>query len=57
MKQNKIAKQGAPAKENISRKEALKKAGKYAVITAATMLIVLSPKELPAQSVPPTPGW
>ncbi len=59
MKQNKIGKQANPAKEkeNISRKEALKKAGKYAAITAATMLIVLSPKESQAQSVPPTPGW
>jgi len=36
--------------QNISRKEALKKAGKYAAITAASMLIILSPKESQAQS-------
>ncbi len=34
----------------ITRKEALKKAGKYAAFTAASMLIVLSPKESQAQS-------
>jgi hypothetical protein len=43
-------------KNDITRKEALKKAGKYAALTAATMLIVLSPKESQAES-PPTPGW
>lgn len=42
--------------EAISRKEALKKAGKYAALTAATMLIILSPKESQAESAP-TPGW
>lgn len=44
----------------ITRKEALKKAGKYAAITAASMLVILSPKESQAQSpnnpAPPT-GW
>lgn len=43
-------------KEEITRKEAIKKAGKYAAVTAATMLIVLSPKGSQAQS-PPAPGW
>lgn len=47
--------QSNPKKE-ITRKEALNKAGKYAALTAATMLIVLSPKESQAES-PPTPGW
>jgi len=47
---------GEKSKEEITRKEALKKAGKYAALTAATMLIILSPKESQAQS-PPTPGW
>ncbi len=36
--------------KDITRKEALKKAGKYAAFTAASMLIVLSPKESQAQS-------
>lgn len=41
----------------ITRKEALKKAGKYAAVTAASMFIVLSPKESQAQSATPIPGW
>lgn len=40
----------------ITRKEALKKAGKYAAITAASLLF-LSPKESQAQSSIPPPGW
>jgi len=47
---------GDISKEDITRKEALKKAGKYAALTAATMLIILSPKDSQAQS-PPNPGW
>jgi hypothetical protein len=45
--------------ENITRKEALKKAGKYAALTAATMFMVLSPKESQATSPLPSspPGW
>ena len=43
-------------KNEITRKEALKKAGKYAAITAVSMFIVLSPKESQAQSGTPTPG-
>jgi hypothetical protein len=35
---------------NITRKEAIKKAGKYAAFTAAGMLMVLSPKESQAES-------
>lgn len=42
--------------DEITRKEALKKAGKYAALTAATMLVILSPKESQAES-PPSPGW
>lgn len=34
----------------ITRKDAIKKAGKYAALTAASMLIILSPKESQAQS-------
>jgi len=57
MNKNKINKQATPpiSDPNITRKEALQKAGKYAALTAATMLIILSPKESQAQS-PPTPG-
>ncbi|MFC2118831.1 hypothetical protein ACFLSY_09345 [Bacteroidota bacterium] len=42
--------------DEISRKEALKKAGKYAVFTAATMLFLFSPKEAQAVSTPQPPG-
>lgn len=58
MKKNKINKQTTPliSDKDITRKEALQKAGKYAALTAATMLIILSPKEAQAAS-PPTPGW
>lgn len=43
--------------EILTRKEALQKAGKYAAFTAASLLIVLSPKETQAQSPPPAgPG-
>jgi len=41
--------------EIISRKEALKKAGKYAAFTAASMLFFFSPKEAP--KVPGGGGW
>ncbi len=43
--------------ESITRKEALQKAGKYAAFTAATMLVVLSPKSSQAQSPTPPPAW
>ena len=36
--------------KDITRKDALKKAGKYAAFTAATLFTVLSPKESQAQS-------
>jgi hypothetical protein len=49
-------KQQSPKKE-ITRKEAIKKAGKYAAFTAAGMLMVLSPKESQAQSPAPPPAW
>ena len=37
----------------ITRKEALKKAGKYAAFTAAASIILLSPKEAQADSTTP----
>ena len=58
MKQN-SNKQDKSIKEvndEITRKDALIKVGKYAAVTAAAMLIVLSPKQSQAGS-PPTPGW
>jgi hypothetical protein len=46
------------ADKNISRKEALKKAGKYAAFTASAMLTILSPKESQATSAPKSPpAW
>jgi hypothetical protein len=41
---------------NLSRREALKKAGKYAAFTAFASLVILSPKQSQADS-PPDPGW
>ena len=37
----------------ITRKEALKKAGKYAAFTAAATIILLSPREAQADSTTP----
>lgn len=58
MRRNKKSKKTSLATVNkdITRKEALQKVGKYAAVTAAAMLIVLSPKESQAQS-PPDPSW
>ena len=39
--------------EKITRKEALRKAGKYAAFTAAAAIILLSPKEAQADSAAP----
>jgi hypothetical protein len=59
MKQDKMNQQITPEEEDkmITRKEALKKAGKYAAVTAASMFIILSPKESQANSSAPNPGW
>ena len=48
-KERKESKKG----EKITRKEALKKAGKYAAFTAAAAIILLSPKEAQADSTTP----
>ena len=42
--------------DDISRKEAIKKMGKYAALTAMGTFMILSPKKAQAQSVPPAPG-
>lgn len=41
---------------DLSRRDALKKAGKYAAFTALASLVILSPKTSQADS-PPDPGW
>ena len=43
--------------KKITRKEAIKKVGKYAAVTAAATFIILSPKQAQAESPAPTPGW
>jgi hypothetical protein len=40
----------------ITRKEALKKMGKYAAFTAIGTFLILNPKTAQAQSLPPDPG-
>ena len=43
---------------DISRKEAIKKMGKYAALTAMGTFMILSPKKAQAQSAPgPVPGF
>ena len=41
---------------DISRKEAIKKMGKYAALTAMGTFMILSPKKAQAASAPPSPG-
>jgi hypothetical protein len=42
----------------ITRKDAIKKMGKYAALTAVGTFMILNPKKAQAQSVPPAPpGW
>ena len=43
--------------DDISRKDAIKKMGKYAALTAMGTFMILSPKKAQAASVPPSPGW
>ncbi len=40
----------------ITRKEAIKKMGKYAALTAAGTFLILNPKKAQAQSTPPDPS-
>ena len=42
--------------KDISRKEAIKKMGKYAALTAMGTFMILSPKKAQAQSMPSDPG-
>ena len=42
----------------ITRKDAIKKMGKYAALTAVGTFMILNPKKAQAQSTPPgPPGW
>ena len=43
-------------KDLINRKEAIKKMGKYAGLTALGTFMILSPKQAQAQSTPPDLG-
>ena len=43
-------------KKGISRKEAVKKMGKYAALTAIGTFAILIPKKAQANSVPSAPG-
>jgi len=42
---------------DINRKEAIKKMGKYAALTAMGTFLILNPKKAQAASAPPNPGW
>ena len=46
-------------KDLINRKNAIKKMGRYASLTALGTFMILSPKQAQAQSAPPAPpgGW
>ena len=41
---------------SITRKQAIKKLGRYAGLTALGTFMILSPKKAQAQSTPPAPG-
>jgi hypothetical protein len=41
---------------SITRKDAIKKMGKYAALTAVGTFMILNPKKAQAQSTPPNPG-
>ena len=40
----------------VTRKDAIKKMGKYAALTAVATFMILNPKKAQAQSTPPNPG-
>lgn len=42
--------------QDITRRDALKKAGKYAAFTALASMVILSPRQSQADSAP-SPGW
>ena len=54
-KENKNSMKNTPS--SITRKDAIKKMGKYAALTAVGTFMILNPKEAQASSAPPGPGW
>jgi hypothetical protein len=54
-KENKNSIENTPS--GITRKDAIKKMGKYAALTAVGTFMILNPKEAQASSAPPGPGW
>ena len=53
-KENKNSTENTPS--GITRKDAIKKMGKYAALTAVGTFMILNPKKAQAQSTPPSPG-
>ena len=53
-KENKNSIEKIPS--GITRKDAIKKMGKYAALTAVGTFMILNPKKAQAQSTPPNPG-
>ena len=53
-KDNKNSTENTPS--GITRKDAIKKMGKYAALTAVGTFMILNPKKAQAQSVAPNPG-
>ena len=51
-KQNSLGKNAS----GITRKDAIKKMGKYAALTAVGTFMILNPKQAQAQSAPANPG-
>jgi len=49
-------KENKQSSEDISRKDAVKKIGKYAAFTALGTFMILNPQKAQAQSGPPEPG-
>jgi hypothetical protein len=54
MKKDKNSIENTPS--GITRKDAIKKMGKYAALTAVGTFMILNPKKAQAQSTPPNPG-
>jgi hypothetical protein len=54
-KDNKNSTENTPS--GITRKDAIKKMGKYAALTAVGTFMILNPKEAQAMSAPSRPGW
>ena len=53
-KDNKNSAENNPS--GITRKDAIKKMGKYAALTAVGTFMILNPKKAQAQSAPASPG-